>query len=273
MQTIIQGYALAGSIIGIYMLILFFVSLYKKDNSIVDVAYGIGFVLVAWSTLIYFTAYSFVPLLLSSVITVWGLRLSVRIYKRNKGKPEDFRYKKWRDTWVWFKTRSFFQIYVLQGAIILAISAVSIITNATFNTAPQSFTALQGVFVIAGICIWAIGFYFEAIGDYQLDRFIKGQKEAQAKGEVPTTTIMMTGLWSLTRHPNYFGEVSMWWGLWIITLVGPFGIYAIVSPLVITYLLLKVSGIPMLEKKYEGNQEYMAYQQKTNAFFPWKQKK
>jgi len=276
MNTILQAYGLAIELIAIYMLGMFAISLIKKDNSIVDTAYGIGFVIVAFSTLLKFGTGEFVQILVSALIAVWGIRLSTRIYLRNRNKPEDFRYKKWREDWKWFKTRSFFQIYVLQGAIIVGISSVSIFTNA--NT--MSGATIQGwpevVLVTLGFLVWLTGFIFESVGDYQLDQFIKRQSknkaDALAKGEEykPTVTIMSEGLWSLTRHPNYFGEVSMWWGLWLITCTVPFGYFAIVSPLIITYLLLKVSGIPMLEKKYEGNAEYMAYQARTNAFFPWK---
>ena len=258
MNTILAAYILAVKLIGIYMSCMFLISLLKKDNSIVDTAYGIGFILVAFSTLHRFGAGEFVQILVSTLIAIWGLRLSSRIYLRNKGKPEDFRYKKWRDEWKWFKTRSFFQIYVLQGAIIIGISSVSIFANA------NSTASVNYILVTLGFLVWLTGFIFESVGDYQLDRFIKREVKD------PTVTIMKTGLWSLTRHPNYFGEVSMWWGLWLMVCTVPYGYISIISPIIITYLLLKVSGIPMLEKKYEGNAEYMEYQKRTNAFFPWK---
>lgn len=238
-------------IIAVYMSILFIISLLKKDNSIVDIAYGIGFILIVWSV----SNFSTLPQIIVGVcITLWGLRLAIRIFKRNSGKPEDFRYKKWRDTWKWFKLRSFFQIYVLQGAIIIGISSVSIAVN-SINYSGYTSVAL------IGLAIWMMGFYFEAIGDHELDQFIKNPDN---KGK-----IMDAGLWSLTRHPNYFGEVTMWWGLYIVALsVGAW--WSIVSPLIITYLLLKVSGIPMLEAKYKDNPLYDAYKRRTNAFFPWK---
>jgi steroid 5-alpha reductase family enzyme len=276
MQTIFQAYILAIELIAIYMLGMFVISLIKKDNSIVDTAYGIGFVLVAFSTLLKFGTGGFVQVLVSTLIAIWGLRLATRIYLRNRNKPEDFRYKKWREEWKWFKTRSFFQIYVLQGAIIVGISSVSIITNSSILTGVSISGWSEVLLVSLGFLIWLTGFIFESVGDYQLDQFIKRQSkakaEALAKGEEykPEVTIMSEGLWSLTRHPNYFGEVSMWWGLWLIACSVPFGYLTIVSPLIITYLLLKVSGIPMLEKKYEGNTEYKAYQERTNAFFPFR---
>ncbi len=279
MNTVLEAYVVSAELIGIYMLGMFFLSLIKKDNSIVDTAYGLGFVIVAGVTYFVFSAGHFVQLLVTSLVAIWGLRLSVRIYLRNRNKPEDFRYKKWREEWKWFKTRSFFQIYVLQGAIIVGISSVSIFTNASTAFGALVTSSTETLLVVVGVLVWLTGFVFEAVGDFQLDRFIKRQAtekaEAVLRGEVykPSVTIMSEGLWSLTRHPNYFGEVSMWWGLWLITCTVPSGYFAILSPLIITYLLLKVSGIPMLEKKYEGNTEYEAYQRRTNAFFPWKKGK
>lgn len=246
---IINLFLISAVIIALYMSVLFILSLIKKDNSIVDIAYGIGFILIVASI----SSFGTLPqVIVGLCITVWGFRLALRIFKRNYGKPEDFRYKKWRDTWKWFKLRSFFQIYVLQGAIIVGISSVSIAVNAT---QVPGYTALA----FLGFIIWAVGFYFEAVGDYELDQFIKNPEN---KGK-----IMDSGLWALTRHPNYFGEVTMWWGLYVVALsVGAW--WAIVSPLIITYLLLKVSGIPMLEEKYKDNPLYDAYKRRTNAFFP-----
>lgn len=79
----------------------------------------------------------------------------------------------------------------------------------------------------------------------------------------------MHGLWRYSRHPNYFGEATLWWGIFLIGFASPSGLYGLISPLTIAFLLLKVSGIPMLEVKYQGNPEFEAYKAKTNAFFPW----
>ncbi len=249
-----------------YMTFVFSVSLIKKDNGIADIAYGVGFLITTWSSLFFAEAYTVVSVTIATLITIWGVRLSIRIYKRNKGKPEDFRYKKWRDTWVWFKTRSFFQVYVLQGTIIACVSSVAVISNLLGKNITEPF---QAILLIIGVSIWAIGFYFESIGDYQLDLYIQKKKE----NPYETPNILTTGLWAYTRHPNYFGEVVQWWGLWVASLSVVSGWYTIVSPLLITYLILKVSGIPMLEEKYKDNVEYVEYKKVTNAFFPWKRKK
>ncbi len=115
-------------------------------------------------------------------------------------------------------------------------------------------------FTIIGALVWILGYFFEVAGDYQLDQFLK---DPTNKG-----TIMDRGLWKYTRHPNYFGEVTMWWGIWLIVLPLPFAILALISPLTITYLILKVSGIPMLEKRFENDPAFQAYKKRTSAFFP-----
>lgn len=244
----------AVGLIVLYMSGMFVVSLIKKDNGIADVAYGWGFILITYSILYFYGTLSLPQIVITGLITLWALRLSYRIYRRNHGKPEDFRYKNWRDTWKWFKLRSFLQVYILQGAIIIGVSSVSIITNSS------SYTG-NFYYIIGGLIVWAIGFYFEARGDYELDQFIRNPEN---KGK-----LMMSGLWNYTRHPNYFGESVMWWGLWIISLSVVGGSYAVVSPILITFLLLKVSGIPMLEARYVGNADYDEYKKHTNAFIPW----
>ena len=118
--------------------------------------------------------------------------------------------------------------------------------------------------MIAGSLVWITGFLFQTIGDFQLTRFAKTKQPGQ---------IMQTGLWKYSRHPNYFGEIAMWWGIWLMVATLPYGMWAIISPLTITFLLAKVSGIPMLEAKYKGNPAFEAYKQSTPALIPWFPKK
>jgi steroid 5-alpha reductase family enzyme len=143
---------------------------------------------------------------------------------------------------------------MLQGFLLLIIAYPVMLINHDKNT---GITFLD----ILGLILWLIGFFFEAVGDYQLSKF---KKKAENKGK-----IMTQGVWKYTRHPNYFGESVMWWGIFLIALSVNNGWTALISPLVITFLLLKVSGIKMLEKKYLGNKEFEEYAKKTNAFFPW----
>jgi steroid 5-alpha reductase family enzyme len=261
-----QPFLIALACLFVYMCFAFVVSLIRKDNGTADIAYGYGFFVVAWVT--YFLGSSSWPALIAScLVTIWAVRLSVRIYLRSRGKPEDFRYKKWRDEWgKAFVLRSFLQVYLLQGAVIYLVSIPIMLLN-TFN----GNTPLGSV-AISGIVIWLIGFFFEAVGDYQLAMFMRNPAN---KGKV-----MDRGLWKYTRHPNYFGESTMWWGLALIsfgTLVMTqaigLALAAFVGPIIITFLLLKVSGVPLLEAHFAGNPEWEKYKAKTSVFIPWFSKK
>ncbi|MBU1292840.1 DUF1295 domain-containing protein [Patescibacteria group bacterium] len=256
---------LAGILL-VYMTLAFSVAVIRKDNSTADIAYGGGFLLLSLSALVV-TSISSVLLLLVLLVLIWSLRLSLRIYNRNKGKEEDFRYKKWRDEWgKWFLVRSYFQIYILQGIILYCISLPVLIT------AVYAPTATLSLLTYIGLALWCVGFLFEAIGDAQLDSFIK---KPESKGH-----ILQSGLWKYTRHPNYFGEALMWWGIAVmaagtlyvqgsVLLAG----VCFVSPVLITFLLLKVSGVPLLEERFKGNAEWEAYKSRTSVFIPWFPKK
>lgn len=244
-----------------YMTVLFFVSLIKKNNSFVDIGYGAGFIIIALLSYVYGKSFALVQTIATALVLVWGVRLSYRIGRRNIGKEEDFRYKKWREEWGrWVVVRSFFQIFMLQGLIIVIISTPILLLN-TIDLSGWSSSPLFWI----GLFLWAAGFIFEALGDAQLDSFIR---KPENKG-----LIMDKGLWRYTRHPNYFGEALMWWSLWLIALSGGVSLYTVVSPLLITFLLLKVSGVPLLEKRWAGDPAYEEYKRKTSVFIPWFVKK
>lgn len=252
---ILSLYLLPAALVFVFMTLVYFLAILRKNNGIVDIAWGIGFCLIAGFSMLLNNAFTPEHLLLNAMVFVWGLRLALHIFVRSYGKPEDFRYKNWRDTWRWFYLRSYLQIFMLQGVLMLIVATPIILLNSSSGGGVGALDYL-------GLTIWTIGFAFEAIGDFQLLKFIKNPLN---KGK-----IMMSGVWSLTRHPNYFGEATLWWGVFLVALSSPFGLLAVVSPLLIDFLLLKVSGIPMLEKKYEGNVEYEAYKKRTNALFPWR---
>lgn len=238
-----------------YMTTLFIIAMIRKDNSVADVAWGPGFIVVSWAALVINGSYGASQFLVASLVTVWGLRLSIRIFRRNRGRGEDPRYQKWRDDWGKnFVLRSFLQVFLLQGFLLL------------MNVAPVMILMSGGALSIAwfgfiGLAIWCIGFLFESVGDYQLDRFLK---KPENRG-----TMNDKGLWRYTRHPNYFGESTMWWGIFIISLVAPWGWVGVIGPLVITGLILFVSGIPMTEKMMEKTPGWDEYKRKTSAFVPW----
>ncbi|MCX8160363.1 MAG: DUF1295 domain-containing protein [Candidatus Saccharicenans sp.] len=248
----------AGLIIFIYMNLVFILSLLKKNAAIVDIAWGLGFVLVVSSLLARDSLAHLSPgprqVLATALILGWGIRLSWHIYKRNRGKPEDYRYANWRQKWGKnFVLRSYFQIFMLQGFFMLVILTPALLI---LSHRAESLNFLD----LLGLAVWLTGFFFEAVADCQLRQF---KKNPDNRGRV-----MTTGLWKYSRHPNYFGESVMWWGLFLIGLSVPRGWLGIISPLTITWLLTRVSGVPLLEKKYRGNPEFEAYRARTSAFFP-----
>ncbi len=239
------------------MLTLWVVSVRWKDVSIVDIFWGLGFVLVAWQTCLLSDGFAPRQFLIVALTTLWGLRLSFYLFKRKLGKPEDPRYaamRKERGEGFWWM--SLFTVFLLQGVILWVISLT--VQVGQLSPAPDRMTALDRI----GFLLWLVGFVFEAVGDAQMARF---KADPANRGKV-----MREGLWAFTRHPNYFGESLMWWGIYAIALSTPGSAWTILSPLLITFLLLKVSGVTMLEEAMlEKGPEYRDYMESTSAFFPW----
>ncbi len=241
--------------VGAYMTAVFLLALILKDNSIVDVAWGPGFFLVVLVIMLRTPGAGTRFDLTAALVTLWGWRLASHIFLRRRGKGEDFRYAQWRRSWGrWFVLRSFFQIFVLQGVLLLVIAYPVILIG---SSAPSPLGALD----VIGLVVWVVGFTFETVSDAQLAAFALN-KENRGR-------LMTRGLWRYSRHPNYFGEATMWWGIFLIALAVPGGWRGALSPLAITFLLLKVSGVPMLEKKYAGHPDFPAYARRTSIFVPW----
>ncbi len=238
----------------LYMTCWFIAARIRDRNDIADVAWGPGFILVAAVSLVSGGVYSIRGILVSVLVLIWGVRLAMHIHNRNRGRAEDPRYRTWREEWgEWFVLRSFLQVFMLQG-ILLVMVAVPVITANQAAPAPLALSDFPG------LATWLCGFGFEVIGDRQLHLFVRNP---QNRGK-----LMTSGLWRYTRHPNYFGEVTLWWGIWLMTLPLQGGWLAVVGPLTITMLILKVSGIPMLEKPYEDRADFREYKRRTSAFFP-----
>lgn len=248
---------LASSLL-IYMNIWFIFSIIKKRNDIADEAWGLGFVLLAWLSLLISKDIQLQNLIINIIVSIWGLRLFYHIHSRHKNKNEDSRYAEWRENWKNFYLRSYFQIYILQG-IFLFIIAIPILTTNKNPVSNLSYT------IIIGFLVWVTGFLFEAIADKQLSTFIK---DPNNKGKLLTT-----GLWKYSRHPNYFGEVIQWWGVWIIAFQSIENIFTIISPITISILIIFVSGIPLLENKYKNRPDFIEYKNRTSIFFPLPPKK
>ena len=254
-------------ILAIYMTILFVFAVIKRDNSIADIGYGFGFILITSFTFFYQDITpSHRSIIVSICILFWGTRLMYRIGKKNWNKAEDFRYKAWRTEWqkkgeVYLLLRSFIQVFVLQGIIIYLVVLPGLLGNTMQIDTMKWYN-------YAGVVLWLTGFLFEMIGDLQLDKFLKRKDLGRERAK-----IMKTGLWKYTRHPNYFGESLQWWGLAFVCLFGvQNSLIAFVSPILITYLLLYVSGVPLLEKRFAGDEEWEEYKKKTNVFVPGPQK-
>ena len=241
--------------------LLWLLSVKLKDASIVDIFWGLSFVIVTWVSfaLSFFNSRGFAPRrwLLCTLVTVWGVRLATHLWQRNHGKGEDYRYQSIRKrVGPSFWWSSLFVVFGLQGLLIWLISLPLQVAQA--DARPFELTWLD----YFGLLVWLIGFSFEALGDDQLKRF---KANPQNKGKV-----MDQGLWRYTRHPNYFGDALLWWGLWLIAVSTPYGLMTIFSPFLMTLLLLKVSGVSLLEKTLAKSKPgYESYIRRTNAFLPW----
>jgi steroid 5-alpha reductase family enzyme len=238
------------------MILLWLVSLRLQNSSIVDIFWGTGFVIANW---VYFAltpdGFPLRKWLIGILVTIWGLRLSIYVLWRNHGKPEDFRYRKWRGEagarWWW---QSFFQVFLLQGLLLWIISIPLLLAQS--GRLPDRLT----FFDLAGLILWAVGFFFESMGDLQLARF---KADPANKGRV-----LDRGVWRYTRHPNYFGDSAQWWGYYLIA-AGAGGWWTVFSPVIMTALLLRVSGVALLEKTMETRPGYREYIESTSAFIPW----
>jgi steroid 5-alpha reductase family enzyme len=237
------------------MILVWLLSLVRADASIVDPCWGSGFVLVAFASCWLNFPPSARVILLVALTAIWGLRLSIFLLWRNWGHGEDRRYRAMRHYhgprfgWV-----SLFTVFLLQAVILWFVSLPIQVAAAEAESSPMGW--LDGI----GVLLWVIGFAFEAIGDWQLARFKADPRNA---GQV-----MTRGIWRFTRHPNYFGDCCIWWAIFLIAAAGG-AWWTVLSPLLMTFLLLKVSGVTLLESTIvDRRPEYAAYQARTNAFFP-----
>lgn len=251
-------------VIAVLMLGQWLLSIPLRNVSIVDIGWGLGFVAVAgagvWRCGLTFEVAQWSRWLLPVLVTIWGLRLALHLATRNIGKPEDYRYAAMREArgaaFVW---SSLGIVFGLQGAVMWIVSLP--VQMALARPALTTCHVLSAI----GVAVWIVGFAFEAIGDWQLAQF---KADPAHKGRV-----MDSGLWKWTRHPNYFGDFLIWWGHWLLSLgVSDYGStwWSIVSPLLMSFLLIRVSGVALLEKALKARSpEYAAYIERTSAFIPW----
>ena len=237
-------------------------SMYLKDVSIVDSAWSI---MIFASSVVYLfktNDFSTKNILTVSLVTIWALRLSIYLTWRNWDQPEDHRYAVIRKKYSpYFPLKSLIIIFIFQ-AILAWLISLPIADIITHSFKPS---AISYLLIAIGVGVWLFGLFFESISDYQLARF---KTNSSNHGKV-----LDHGLWKYSRHPNYFGECLIWWGFYLIALsVGAW--WSIISPIIMTWLLLKFSGVVMLEKTItERRPQYKEYILRTNAFIPGPVKK
>ena len=254
--NLLQFIACGAATITVMMTVLWAVSLKMRDASIVDRIWGLNFIALCLSYASLAPELYWRNGLVLLLVSVWGLRLSVHIHLRNQGKLEDYRYQEMRrhhgQSFWW---QSFFRVFLLQGALSLVISAP--LLWVFYSPADANFHAVDGL----GLLAWMIGFYFEALGDWQLLRF---KSDPINKGKLLTS-----GLWSISRHPNYFGDALQWWGFLFFALSLEGGYVTMVGPIVMTLFLRFVSGVSLLEGSLKVSKPgYEAYMDNTPAFIP-----
>lgn len=243
------------AVVFVYMTAWFALAQLRRRNDVADTAWGLGFVVVAWSSALIAPAVSQAAWLVNALVTVWGVRLAVHIYARNRHKAEDTRYKQIVPDETRFRWLvSYTKVFLLQGLLLWVIMLP--VQQLNFDSDSSSKI---GLVAVIGLVIWLIGFYFEAVGDKQLKEFLAKPKHPK---------VLRTGLWRYTRHPNYFGEVTQWWGVFVIGFGAGIAPWTIIGPLLITCLVLFVSGVPMLEKRYKDDTEYQRYASVTSKFIP-----
>lgn len=243
------------------VMLLWLISLWRRDASVVDPFWGPGFVMIA--AVAYWLGSGYQPrrVLITAMVAIWGLRLGVHLLARNLSEGEDRRYRAmreyWGDAFPWVSLGS---VFLLQGVLMWLISLpIQAVATAPGPRGLTIFDCLGGV-------AWGTGMLFEAIGDEQLRRF---KADPANRGGV-----LDSGLWAYTRHPNYFGDALVWWGIFAVAAGVPGGWWTVFSPLMMTFFLLKVSGVAMLERDIADRRPaYRDYVERTSAFLPWPPKR
>jgi len=256
-MTPLMIYGYGGIAIFAFVVMVWWVSVLIKRSDIIDVVWSVFF-LLAGSVYAFFThaqgeAWSTRSVVVMVLLWAWGVRLAVYLAWRTAHKSEDFRYRKWREEngsqWWW---RSLYAVYLLQAGIAWGLSAPFLLALQETTT---PLHALDGL----AVAVWLIGFVFEAGGDWQLTRF-KANPVNRGK-------VLQSGFWRYTRHPNYFGDAMQWWGFYLFALANG-GWWTIYAPALMTFFLVRVSGVTLLEEHLQRKPGYADYIARTSAFIP-----
>lgn len=260
-MSFLEIYLYGFGFVMVLMTLIWILSVRLKNASIVDPFWSVGFIVAGTTYFLYTEGFQTRKIIVLSLLVIWALRLAIYLGWRNIGKPEDYRYQQFRkdygpERYWWF---SFFQVFLLQGFLLWLVSAPLI------SAMHYGVDIPLGPFDYVGAALWLIGFIFEAGGDYQLTRF---KKDSNNKGKLLTS-----GLWKYTRHPNYFGDACLWWGFGCFSVsVGSY--LPLLGPLLMSLLIIKVSGVAMLERTLKHTKPgYEDYVRRTSALIPWFPKK
>lgn len=239
----------------VVMVATWLVSLATRDASIVDIMWGAGFVISGWVAYVTGDGHDARSNLIIAMVTIWGLRLALYLARRNHGKGEDWRYRLMRRKHGnRFAIRSLITVFLLQGVLMWVVSL-------PIQLAMTPDDPAIGWIAVGGVILWGIGLFFETLGDAQLAHF---KADPDNVGQV-----LDSGLWRYTRHPNYFGDFCVWWGIFLVAAETGDAMLGIIGPIVMTVLLTRVSGIPMLEHSMAKRRpDYGAYIERTSAFIP-----
>jgi len=239
----------------VVMVATWLISLAMRDAGIVDIVWGAGFVIAGWAAYLTGDGHDTRSDLLIAMVSIWGLRLAFYLARRNLGKAEDWRYQLMRrkhgDK---FAIRSLLTVFGLQGVLMWVVSL-------PVQLAMTPADPAVGWIAVVGVIVWGVGLFFETVGDAQLTRF---KADPDNVGQV-----LDDGLWRYTRHPNYFGDFCVWWGIFLVAAETGDALFGIIGPIVMTVLLTRVSGVPMLEHSMAKRRPgYVEYVERTSAFFP-----
>ncbi len=256
-----QILAINAILLALAMLALWWVSVRIRDVSFIDAIWPLGMVMLAWATCLQADGSPDRMFWITLLTSIWGLRLGTHLYLRWRKQGEDARYTKiighamQSKGWSFAKTAGL-QVFAMQTVLLYIVCLPAQLGQIPFR--PSNTGTLAHI----GIWIAVAGIAFETVGDWQLMRF---REHPGSKGKV-----LDTGLWRYTRHPNYFGDALTWWGIWLISAETTLGLVSVIGPITITYLLTKLSGVPMLERGLKKSRPgYEAYVRKTSSFVPW----
>jgi len=274
-MTVLQLLGQSALFLIMYFTLWYLAGIVLKNAGIVDIGWGAGFVLLSVWTLI--NAYSLNGLILSLPIWIWGIRLAAHIGKRNLGKPEDFRYAQFRKEWgkVYY-VRSYFQLFLFQALLMGIISLPFLLgihfsyqstqlSTALVSDTVMQFDTIRITALVLGYILWLTGLICETVADAQLHHFVHNKDKKEE--------LIQTGLWKYSRHPNYFGEIVFWWGVYIVALSVGAPWWSFVGPLTINLVIRYISGVPMLEARMMHKRGFAEYAKNTPIFVPFINKK